>query len=148
MTCLKRLNDNLGQTLCETAALEAKVRHVSWNLKGLHAAGIRGMLRAQYDELRDAVDGVVEAVFYNGYKYCHGGFRNMAQRASITDAAAERPTLEALRDLIESYEVVLISTEKVKMIAAQQGNFAVEKNLLDNIVLFKRHISDLRAVVS
>jgi|GEM_PF-2728483 len=148
MTCLKRLSDNLGQTLCETAALAAKVRYFSWNVKGHHAWSLRDMLANHHREVQEIVDNVVTCVFLNGYDYCYGGFKDMAGRASIPDGTVETGTDDMIAQLLSSYDVVLIAVEKVHRIAMQQGNFAVEKLLVDGILTLKRHMADLRAARS
>ena len=146
MTCLKRLNDNLGVTLSNVAALEAKVRYYSWNVKGPQFHSARQLLKMHHSELSDVFDRVVTSVFLNGYEYCFAGFKHMASMAAIDDGDVNQEFKDLISDLLASYSVVLVSIEKAHYLAEQQGNHAVIKLMVEVIAVFKEHMWHLRSL--
>lgn len=145
MTCLKRLNDNLGVTLSNVAALEAKVRFYSWNLKGPNAYSATQMLKAHYRDLNNAFDSVVTSVFQNGYEHCYAGFKHMAGMTHLEDGDVEQPLDGILADLLDSYSITLVWVEKAHHLAQQQGNHSVANLMVETMTTFKEHMWQLRS---
>ena len=148
MTCLKRLNDNLSQTLSDIAALASKTQYFSWNVKGASFYSVHDMLKQHGQELMEVKDKVVTCIFLDGYKHCYAGFKHMAKMTVIHDGNIKQDLNGMIDDLLQSYDIGLVAVEKVHLLALKQGNFAVADLLIQCIIVLKKHMSYLRATQS
>ncbi len=145
MTCKKRLSDNIGVALSDSFALMSKVSYYYWNIKGSQYYSMKQMFKKHREEMLSMVDTVATAVFLNGYRFCKAGFQEMADTTNMEDGNATNDIEYIIKDLLFSYNIVIIALEKVQLLAIQQGAYSVSHVLSECITTCKIHIHDINS---